>query len=181
MKPTIGKGHASPWRRQSPFSPTLGPWPWGKRVLNNTWVLNMPTKLQALPPHKNINPVLGWNLDTFTFFNVPWITHLLHFTKYKYCFQGSLQTLCSSVKQSVIKYWWYKFPYGRDVTPGTSKRHFKTEILTYFLKVLCTSPPAHKDSCYICVTILILKTWSRTWYSALKTSLRIWHVEKKYM
>lgn len=68
MKPTIGKGHASPWRRQSPFSPTLGPWPWGKRVLNNTWVLNMPTKLQALPPHKNINPVLGWNLDTFTFF-----------------------------------------------------------------------------------------------------------------
>lgn len=50
-KPTTRKGLYSPWRRQSPFSPTPGPWPWGKMALNKIWVLDTPTQLQALPPH----------------------------------------------------------------------------------------------------------------------------------
>lgn len=68
----------------------------------------------------------------FFFFklNVPWTTHLLHPTKGKYHFRGSLQTLCSSVKQLVIKYWWCKFLHGWDAAPGTFKCLFKTKIHT---------------------------------------------------
>lgn len=94
-------------------------------------------------------PIKKW----FFFFNVLWTAHLLHPTKDKYHFQGSLHTLCSSVKQPIIKYWWCKFLHGWVAAPGIFKCHFKTKILTYFLKVLCRSPAAHKDSSYICVNM----------------------------